>query len=117
MTGTREGAPSLSHSRSRLSCSSQESARHVPQDAGSAQAERCRTPLASTTIMQYKTPASPPLERRGKNETEIQIYSKKSELHRARGTLTHKMKKITRTPTSTTELKKSEWGTFFFIPS
>lgn len=34
--------------------------------------------------------ASPPLEQRGKNETEIQIYSRKSELHRARGTPTHK---------------------------
>lgn len=43
--------------------------------------------------MQYKTPARPPLDRRGKNETEIQIYSRKSELHRARGTPTHKMKK------------------------
>lgn len=46
--------------------------------------------------MQYKTPPRPPLDRRGKNETEFQIYSRKSELHRAsraRGTLTHKNEK------------------------
>lgn len=71
---------------------------------------RQRRPLSVTTKMQYKTPARPPLDRRGKNETEFQIYSRKSELHQARGTLTHKMKKITRTPTLTAELKKLEWG-------
>lgn len=50
-------------------------------------------PLAATTKMQYKMRARPPLDERGKNETEIQIYSRKSELHRARGTLTHKNEK------------------------
>ncbi|KAJ2939463.1 hypothetical protein O0L34_g10894 [Tuta absoluta] len=65
---------------------------------------------STTTKMQYKMRARPPLDERGKNETEIQIYSRKSELHRARGTLTHKNEKNPRTPTSTTELKKSEWG-------
>lgn len=50
-------------------------------------------PATRITKMQYKTPVRPPLDRRGKNETEIQIYSRKSELHRARGTLTHKNEK------------------------
>lgn len=78
--------------------------RRIAQDdmCSSTKSRRLRTQgdwSSATTMLlasqntQYKTLARPPLDRRGKNETEIQIYSRKSELHRARGTLTHKNEK------------------------